>query len=452
MYSRLSSIMFPIVLVIAIGAGYWGYQEHQEKNSILIKAENQYQRAFHDLTFHVEKLHEQLGNTLAVNSTSNDYHRKGLVNVWRLTSEAQNEISQLPLSYLPFTDAENFLSHISNFAYKTAVRDLTKQPLSDSEYQTLQALYQKSDEIAKDLHKMQEDVLLNNLRWMDVEVAIAADQSESGNIIVDGLRGVNEKISAYPELDWGPSVNSIYEKRSIKVLGGEMVSPEKVREKAAQFMNVDPSLVTVTENGKGTEYSSYSAVIYPDDPSRKVQMDFTQRGGGQLIWFMKFRDLGAPNVSFEQAKASADKFVEEQGFKDMEAVSYDMYEDSGTFTYVSTQNGVLIYPDRLTVKVALDNGEAVGLQASDYVYEHRKRELPSPIINREEARKAINPGLKVTGEQLALIDGDLGEEVLCYEFTGQINGSLYRIYINAETGIEESIEEMSKEDREAASS
>ena len=452
MYSRLSSIMFPIVAVLLIGAGYWGYQEHQEKNSILIKAENQYQRAFHDLTFHVEKLHEQLGNTLAVNSTSNDYHRKGLVNVWRLTSQAQSEINQLPLSYLPFTDAENFLSHISNFAYKTAVRDLTKQPLSDSEYKTLQDLYQKSDEIAKDLHKMQADVLQNKLRWMDVEVAIAADQSESGNVIVDGLRGVNEKISAYPELDWGPSVNSIYEKRTVRLLGGEMVTPDKIREKAAKFMKVDPSLVTVTENGKGTEYSSYSAVIFPDDPSRKVQMDFTQSGGGQLIWFMKVRDLGAPNVSFEQAKASADKLLEEQGFTNMRAVSYDMYDDSGTFTYVSYQNGVLIYPDRLTVKVALDNGEAVGLQASDYVYEHRKRELPSPIIGKEEARKAINPGMEITGQQLALIDGDLGEEVLCYEFTGRINGSHYRIYINAENGLEESIEVIDEEDREAAAS
>ncbi|MEK3881479.1 germination protein YpeB [Paenibacillus sp. PL2-23] len=450
MYRRLSSIMFPILVVMLIGTGYWGYQEHQEKNSILIKAENQYQRAFHDLTFHVEKLHEQLGNTLAVNSTSNDYHRKGLVNVWRLTSQAQNEISQLPLSYLPFNEAEDFLSRISNFAYKTAVRDLTKHPLSDSEYQTLQALYQKSDEIAKDLLSMQEDVLHNNLRWMDVEIAIAADQSESGNIIVDGLRGVNEKIGAYPELDWGPSVNSIYEKRTIKLLSGEQVSSEQVRQKAAEFMKIDPSQVNVTENGKGTEYSSYSAVVFPDDPSRKVQMDFTQRGGGQLIWFMKFRDLGPAKVSLEQAKAAADKLLEEHGFTNMRAVSYDMYDDSGTFTYVSTQNGVLIYPDRLTVKVALDNGEAVGLQASDYVYEHRERELPSPILGKDEARQAINPAMDISKVQLALIDGDLGEEVLCYEFTGQINGALYRIYINAESGIEESIELMNEGDRKAS--
>ena len=90
MYRRLSAVLFPVMTLFFIGAIYWGYQEHQEKNSILIKAENQYQRAFHGLAYHVGQLHDQLGDTLAVHAASNDYHRKGLVNVWRLTSEAIN--------------------------------------------------------------------------------------------------------------------------------------------------------------------------------------------------------------------------------------------------------------------------------------------------------------------------------------------------------------------------
>ncbi len=32
-----------------VGTAYWGYQEHREKNAILINAENNYQRAFHNL-------------------------------------------------------------------------------------------------------------------------------------------------------------------------------------------------------------------------------------------------------------------------------------------------------------------------------------------------------------------------------------------------------------------
>lgn len=450
MYHRLSSIMFPIMSLLFLGSIYWGYQEHQEKNSILIKAENQYQRAFHDLAYHVEQLHQQLGNTLAVNSTSQSYHRKGLVNVWRLTSQAQNEISQLPLTLLPFNEAEDFLSRIANFAYKTSVRDLTKSPLTPDEFKTMKTLYANSEEISKELLGMQKEVLANNLRWMDVEIALASEQSNNDNSIIDGFKTVDKKVSEYPEINWGPSVSSMYEKRTIKMLGGKMVTAADIKKAAAKFTNEPEANIKVIENGKGTEYASYSAKVTDPKNKKELHMDFTQKGG-QLIWYMNSRDIGAKKVDMEKAKAASDSFLEKHGFTGMKAISYDMFKNTGTFTYVSLQSGVLIYPDKLTVKVALDRGEAVGLQANDYVYEHHERKLPSPILTKAEARKALNTEMKVNNEQLALIKNDLGEEVLCYEYTGKINGSLYRVYINSETGLEESIEEMSPYDTKAAS-
>lgn len=449
MYRRLSSILFPIMTVLLIGAVYWGYQEHQEKNSILIKAENQYQRAFHDLTYHVEQLHQQLGNTLAVNSTSQGFHRKGLVNVWRLTSQAQNEINQLPLTLLPFNEAGDFLSRISNFAYKTSVRDLSKQPLTPDEFKTMKTLYANSEQISKDLAAMQEKVLSNRLRWMDVEVALASAKANDTNIIIDGFKTVDKKVSEYPEINWGPSVSSMYQKRTVKMLGGKMVTADEIKKNAAKFSDSPNAEIRVVENAKGTEYATYSASVM-DGKKNKLEMDFTQQGG-LLIRYMNPRDIGEKTVDLEKAKASADKFLDKHGFNNMKAVSYDTHGNTGSLTYVSLQSGVLIYPDKLTVKVALDKGETVGLQANDYIYEHHERKLPNPTITQAEASKALNPEMKVKSEQLALIKNDLGEEVLCYEFTGKINGSLYRVYINSESGLEESIEEMSPSDSKAAS-
>lgn len=193
MYKRFSAVMFPIVTLFFIGAIVWGYQEHQDKNSILIKAENQYQRAFHDLTYHVDRLHSELGRTLAVNSQSQAMHRKGLANVWRITSQAQNEINQLPLTMLPFNKTEDFLSRISNFAYRTSIRDLTKKPLSDDEVKTLKTLYKNAGDISKDLQKVQHKVLSDNLRWMDVETAMASEQKSLDNSIIDGFKTVDKK-------------------------------------------------------------------------------------------------------------------------------------------------------------------------------------------------------------------------------------------------------------------
>ncbi|QAY66185.1 germination protein YpeB [Paenibacillus protaetiae] len=442
MYQRLSAVLFPVFTVLFIGAAYWGYQEHQDKNSVLIKAENQYQRAFHDLTYHVQQLHNQLGNTLAVNSTSQNYHRKGLINVWRLTSEAQNEVNQLPLTLLPFNDAEEFLSKIANFSYKTAVRDLSKQPLTDEEFKTMKTLYANSEQISNDLQSMQEKVLSKNLRWMDVEVAVAAEKSARDNSIIDGFRTVDKKVSEYPEINWGPSVSSMYQKRTVNMLSGNMVTAEQVKSLAAKFLNTNADEIRVVENGKGTEYASYSASIEPKGKQDStIHMDFTQKGG-QLIWFMNSRDVGSKQIQIKQAEKSAGAFLKKHDFDGMKPIAYDEYNNTGTFTYVGTQNGVLIYPEKLTVKVALDNGETIGLHANDYVYEHHKRNLPQAKLSKDEARKAVNPNMKITRENMALIQGEMGDEVLCYEFSGKINGSLYRIYINADNGTEEAIEEM----------
>jgi len=440
MYKRLSSIMFPIVTLLFIGSAYWGYQEHQEKNSILIKAENQYQRAFHDLTYHVEQLHQQLGNTLAVNSTSQAFHRKGLVNVWRLTSEAQNEISQLPLTLLPFNEASDFLSRIANFSYKTAVRDLTKQPLSDEEFKTLKSLYQNSEEISNQLNDVRQQVLSNNLRWMDVETALASEQSVIDNVIIDGFQTVDKKVAEYPEINWGPSVNSLFEKRNMKILGGNIVSEDEVRKKAEQFTGADPGSITIVENGKETDYVTYTATVNAGN-NQKLQLNYTKKGG-HLVWFLNNRELGKPAIDMAKARSSADKFLDKHGFKGTKAITYDQTNTAGIFTYVTEQNGVLIYPEKLSVKVALDNGEPVHLLANDYIQAKRERKLPKPSLSEADARKSLNPELHVRDTQLALIKNELEEEVLCYEFMGQINGSAYRLYINAETGLEESIEEL----------
>ncbi|RXZ76888.1 germination protein YpeB [Paenibacillaceae bacterium] len=442
MYQRLSAVLFPVMTLLLIGTVFWGYQEHQEKNSILIKAENQYQRAFHDLSYHMKQLNNQLGNTLAVNSASQAYHRKGLVNVWRLTSEAQNEINQLPLNLLPFNETDDFLSRVANFSYRTAVRDLTKEPLSDKEYGTLKTLYEKSEELTQDLQAMQDKVLQNSLRWMDVEIALATEQATQDNVIIDGFKSVNKKVSEYPEINWGPSVSAMYEKRTIQMLGGEMVTAQDVQQKAAEFAGIkDIASVEVQENGEGTDYASYTAKVQPNGAKATLTMNYTKRGG-QLVWFNKSREIGEKKVSVHDARADAVKFLEEHDYPNMTAVSYDEFGNTGSLTFVEKQGDVLIYPEKLTVKVALDNGETIGLEAADYVFEHKKRNLPKPQMSEAEARKLLNPAMKVSKTQKALIDNDLGDEVLCYEYTGKINGAVFRVYVNADNGLEEMIEKL----------
>ncbi|MFD2611991.1 germination protein YpeB [Paenibacillus gansuensis] len=446
MYKRLSAVMFPIFAVLAIGAALWGYKENQEKNSILIKAENQYQRAFHDLSFHVDKLHTELGNTLAVSSGSQASQRKGLVNAWRITSEAQNEINQLPLTLLPFNKTEEFLANISNFSYRAAVRDLTKEPLTDGEYKTLKSLYKRSQEISKELRTVQAKTIKNNLRWMDVELALATEKTPKDNTIIDGFKTVDKHVDQYEDIEWGPTAASIDANNKLVALSGKEVTKEDVAQRAKSFFGMSAgSSLRVVENGNGKEYSSYSVSATNAMNQRVIQADFSKKGG-HLIYFMHDRDVARKALSMDESVQAAQHFLTKRGYRGMEPVSYDVYDNIAHFTFAAKQEGVILYPDKLTVMVAMDDGEVTGMQASDYVYHHKSRKLPKPKLTLEKARESLNRDFKISDTNRALIENDLRQEVLCYEFTGRINGSTYRIYINADNGQEEKIEQITQSD------
>src|SRR5699024_8100544 len=139
---------------------------HEEKNALLIHAENNYQRSFHELSYHMDLLHDKIGTSLAMNS--GERLSPQFVDIWRLTSQALTNVGQLPLTLLPFNKTEEFLSQIGDFTYRTAIRNLDDDPLTDDELNTLQQLYSQAGDIKDELRQVQHTSLENNLRWMDV--------------------------------------------------------------------------------------------------------------------------------------------------------------------------------------------------------------------------------------------------------------------------------------------
>lgn len=442
MYRRLSSILFPVAVIALIGTIVWGYQEHQEKNSILIKAENQYQRAFHDLNHHMDRLYDELGQTLAVSATSQGMQRKGLANVWRLTSQAQNEINQLPLALLPFNRAEQFLSRINNFAYQTAIRDLSKQPITDQELKMMKSLYKTAGSINKELGTIQDAVISDHLRWMDVELAMASENTPHDNSIIDGFKLIDKQMGDYPENDWGPSAQSTVRVHSAKSLSGGDITAEQAKEKALQFLGANGSgkEASVAEAGSKTELPAYAVTISGSGDS-VIELDYTKKGGN-LLWYLNSRAVKNRKLNFDTARNKAGQFLLRHGYSTMTPVTYDEYDHVAVFTFVKTIDNVRFYPDKVTVRVALDNGEVVGLQASEHVFAPKLLTPGKPKTTKEKAQGGLNPEFKVQEYRLAVIENEARKLVLCHEFTGRINDRDYRIYMNGDTGLEETVEEI----------
>ncbi|WP_445492286.1 germination protein YpeB [Niallia sp. 03133] len=437
----LRGILIAVLAIGVAGAGFWGYQEHKEKNAILMNAENNYQRAFHDLTYQVDLLHDQIGSTLAMNSQQS--LSPALADVWRITSEAHSDVGQLPLTLLPFNKTEEFLAKIGDFSYRTAVRDLNKEPLSDKEYDSLKKLYGQAEEIQNELRNVQHSVIKNNLRWMDVEMALATGNETKDNTIVDGLKTVEQKVEGYEETSFGPTyVNMEKKDENFQSLEGSTITKEEAIKTAKKYANFKGGTdVKVTENGKGSNYGFYSVNVLDKDTKLEASMDITKKGG-YPIWYILSRDVNKQEISLNKAGNNAVKFLKDNNFKDLALFESMQYDKIGVFSFVTEIDGVKIYPDSIKVKVALDNGNIVGFAAEEYLKSHKQRKIADPVISKADAQKKINKQVKIMDDGLAIIINDLNEEVLCYEFIGTLGEDTYRIYINAKNSIEEKVEKL----------
>ncbi|PGZ96135.1 germination protein YpeB [Bacillus pseudomycoides] len=434
----IRGLLIVLLSIGVVGTGYWGYKEHQEKNAVLIHAENSYQRAFHDLAYQVDLLHDKIGTTLAMNSRTS--LSPALADVWRITSQAHSDIGQLPLTLLPFNKTEEFLSNIGEFSYRTAIRDLEKDPLNDQEYNTLQQLYNNAATIQDELRKVQHLALKNNLRWMDVELALASNNNPADNTIIDGFKTVEKNSQSYSQSQFGPTFTSLEkEKKGETRIFGPKISEDQAVNIAKSFLSLKgDENISVEKSSKGAKQKFYSITVKDPKTNSETNMDITEQGG-YPIWVMSNREVKEQKISLNEAADKGLSFLKQNKYSNMELYESSQYDSVGVFTFVTNRDNVRIYPESIQMKIALDDGSIVGFSAKDYLASSKDIKIPKPTLSVSDARKKINPNLKVMEERQAVIVNDLHKEVLCYEFLGTLGKDTYQIFINANNGIEEKV-------------
>ena len=65
-----------------------------------------------------------------------------------------------------------------------------------------------------------------------------------------------------------------------------------------------------------------------------------------------------------------------------------------TINYAYEQDGVTIYSDLIKLKVALDNGEVLGIETKGYLNSHEERNIQQAKISKEQAKAATAKAIK----------------------------------------------------------
>lgn len=425
-----------IALVIIIALGIYTYQKQREYRQA---SENQYNMAFFELVDYVGNVETYLAKSLI--SSTPEHGAETLTQVWREANLAQAYLAQLPLENEGLTNTAKFLNQVSDYSFSLSRKNINQEKLTEEDLKNLKEMHDYSVELENTLNQLSADMNSGRISWGELtQKGNIAFAQQVSNLSKDSFNSLEENFHEYAGLIYDGAFSEHLTSTERKGLTGEEINKEEAKQKVIEMIG-NEKIEEIIENGESenSNIPSYDFnVKLKDDKENMVTISITQKGGHVL--FMNYnRDVLAESISEEEADRLGKEFLSSHGFKNMKETYYLKEDGIITINYAYEQDKVTMYPDLIKLKVALDNGQIMGMETSGYLNSHTERKLKSPSISKEEAKSSLNKELEILSEGLAVIPTKWQTEIFCYEFKGKIEDTNFLVYINAETGKEEDI-------------
>jgi len=431
----LRKILIPILTVALVVTGYFAYNQYRMNEDLMRRAESQYQRSFHELVFNVDTINSQLAQTLI--SSSPEQVMLSLTNLWRESFAASSNLGGIPIAMVELDKTDKLINDIAEYSYYILKsNNLQKQKLAEKEWDKLQEFYERSKVVRNELQSVEAAVLDRDLSFVEVEtVVMRRGRDLADNTIVDGFRIIEDKVKAFPDLQFDEGVQKI--EPEPRPIAGREISEEEAVAIAKEFMNNHDGPITKAEISFSAEgkIPIFGVRTFKEEQDIPTYIEVTKKGGHVIQMYMQ-RAIKEANLDFQAAEESAQEFLKEHNLTGMELVDIDTDTNTAVFTFVPTEDQIRLYSDMVKTHVALDNGQIISFDQTSYLAYHHERTIPAPTLTEEKATSSMNTNFDVQQVSLALVPGEFKEnqEVLCYEVRGKMKEEKFILFINADTG------------------
>lgn len=436
-----NKLIIPILFLSLVCVGGWGYSQYQAKRQWEINAENQYQRAFEELTGHVNNLETQLTKSLV--AASGEQFIRLMTDGWREANSCQEDIGQLPLTSLDLSRTKTLLASVGTFCLNTAQNHLAKglRP-NKAQWDTIKKFRDQCRTVTENLQNLREEFYNKRAQWLEVDrlgTLSAAAPALNENKVTKAFLMLEDGLRRIPDIEFEGNNLDLVPKPT--GLTGPNITSQEAVNKCKQIL--------------GPEYSKarfkYDRIIKGDFPSHLVTASDPEKKepcqvsvsvkGGHLVWMLTDREVLKKNLNLDQCEAKAKSFFEEREYPQLEVVSREESDNVAILSMAPVKEEILKYPELIKCQVAQDNGEILGIDAVSYLtFNNPNAPQPENLsYTEEQIRKKLNPNLKVERIQKAEVLDEMYNKVLCYEVEGKKGSDRFLIYYNAGTGKEEKI-------------
>jgi germination protein YpeB len=335
-------------------------------------------------------------------------------------------LSVLPLDRENSNSAIKFFNQVSGMCESYIAVIDKGESLSNEQLLLVDKAEMALSIIKSKLNTHNEQVKMGDYRFVGVGVFDDNGVTQFSNSVGD----LTANEVDYPTMIFDGPFSASLENKKINGLSEMEVSKDDAMEylKNVVYQNQDVEIEFVNET-QG-DFVTYDFNISKEGVEYTAQVTKRQ---GLLLTLCGYAEAEEPNISNEQAKQFAEQFANNIGFKNMITTWMEVKDNIAYINLAPTQDGVVLYPDLVKVKVDMYRQSIVGFEAKNYAFNHVDRNFEFGIT-LSNAEQSLGFDYVVLNNRKAIIalDGDV--EVAVYEFACERINGLYYYYIDANNG------------------
>lgn len=424
------------ILILAIIIGMLIYKMYNINENTKNEQNTSYDMAFYQLIEYVEKVENFLAKSTI--STSSEAGAETLTHVWREADLAVSCLSQLPLNIEQLNKTAKFLNQVSEYSYSLSRKNIYKEELSQQDLDNLKELHKYSLELKEKLDDIADGLSSGQIAWQEIKSKDGEYTRQVDNISQVSFTDIDNNFSEFAGLIYDGAFSEHIELAEKKGLSDKEITEEDAEKIIKEIYK--EKLENIQRNGliEQGNIAVYQFEITEKDQEEKTYISISKKGG-KIVLLNKNREVIEENLSRDEANQTGKDYLKQIGYPNMLETYFQTQENIITVNYVYEQDKIAVYPDLIKVKIALDNGEILGIETTGYLNSHTERTETKPSITKEQAKAKLNPKLEIQSEKLAIIPTEWKTEILCYEFKGKVDETEFLVYINAQNGREENI-------------
>ncbi|MCG4580438.1 germination protein YpeB [Clostridium cochlearium] len=430
-----------IVTIIVVFSSTFAILMTLERTDYRNYLQAQYSKNMYELMDAVQNIRVNLSKAAVVGSRE----QKIIVfdEIFRHATNANDRLHSLPLSQDTIENTSKFLSQVGDFCYTLGKTTSEGTELQDKDYKNIEGLKNRSFKLEANLNQVSDEINEGRVKWGEIRKKVGGVLARNKEDVSEKFKGIQKQVTQYPSLIYdGPFSDNVVEIEP-RINKEREISKEEAEKKIKTVIGEDKvtkiSLINRESNTGISTYSFEVAVKGRNNKNDKIVCEVSKKGG-KILYLLDNRLVENGKIEIDTAIKKGKEFLKSIGYKEMVPTYTTNYGNVATISYVYKKDDIMVYPDQIKLKIALDDGSIVGIESEKYLVSHTEdRNIPNPKVSLEEARGKVGKRLKVKASRLAIIPTETNKEKLCYEFTGDYNGETFIVYINSDNGYEERI-------------